>query len=386
MSRSGLRDTLTKRLVPVALCSAFLVALVGALLSGAESLSVLAAVLLVLGAALALLALAILLRRLGRQLTVIDRRQRALASEVGSLAGDLRSLEARGRHERKEAAARHGETLDRAAANAGRLDELVQAVERIPVGPSWPAESWERLARRLSSGKTGIEQSVRRLVERDMNALLTLHRLAPLRGEPAATTSYSATPATLLALVDAVRALPEGTTVLEAGSGSSSVWMGLAAAGAARGVAVVALEHDPEYAEATRAAVARQGLEETVDVRLAPLAEADGAAWYDRAALHGVSRVSLLFVDGPPKSTGPDARFPAFEAAFDLLAEDARIVLDDTDRHEERACIERWSALAAERGASLTVERELDRATMLRLRKGTSAGREARGLTGQDDE
>jgi hypothetical protein len=54
--------------------------------------------------------------------------------------------------------------------------------------------------------------------------------------------------------------------------------------------------------------------------------------------------IDLLFVDGPPKATGPQARFPAIPVLLSQLSDDALIVLDDTAREDERAISDRWVA------------------------------------------
>lgn len=163
-------------------------------------------------------------------------------------------------------------------------------------------------------------------------------------------TRWAATPqlaAELVARVEAVRP----AVVLEAGSGASTlvVAYALERLGAGR---VVSLEAEADYAEATRALLARHGLAHRARVLHAPLRDVtlDGTTWrwYDPAvladALADVDAVDLLVVDGPPRETQRLARWPALPLLADCLAPHAVVVLDDADRPDERAVVERWRA------------------------------------------
>jgi predicted O-methyltransferase YrrM len=136
------------------------------------------------------------------------------------------------------------------------------------------------------------------------------------------------------------------STVLECGSGSTTVILAYAcrAIGAGR---VVALEHEPRFAAATRKMLEERGLAKWAEVRDAPLTEVGvGEAiwrWYDPASLVD-GPFDLVLVDGPPGGTGPEARYPAVPMLLDRLADDALVVLDDARRADERAIGERWAA------------------------------------------
>lgn len=136
--------------------------------------------------------------------------------------------------------------------------------------------------------------------------------------------------------------------VVECGSGSSSVWIGYALRRAGRG-RLVALEHDAQYAELSRALVAAHGLDDVVEVRLAPLVDqpVGGAApqpWYDPSAIADLDGIGVLFVDGPPGHIGPFARYPALPFLLGRCAPEVTIVLDDAARPDERAVGDRWLA------------------------------------------
>lgn len=160
-------------------------------------------------------------------------------------------------------------------------------------------------------------------------------------------------------------------TVVECGSGTSTVWLGYAARSVG-GVRVVALEHNAAFAERTHAMLADHGLLDVAEVRHAPLVDTDvdGASmrWYDVSALGDVPTIDLLIVDGPPKSTGPLARVPAVPLLRERLSPGARVVMDDAHRPDEREAARRW----AERDG-VELERHLSRDAVLLRRTSPAA-------------
>jgi hypothetical protein len=135
--------------------------------------------------------------------------------------------------------------------------------------------------------------------------------------------------------------------VVECGSGTSTMWLGYAAQkiGDCR---VVALEHSVQYAEATAELVRLHGLGDIVQVRLAPLATHDVEGrqmqWYRSDEWSDLTDIDVLVVDGPPGSIGRLARYPALPLMGSRLAVSPTIVLDDADRPDERAVIDKWVA------------------------------------------
>lgn len=134
-------------------------------------------------------------------------------------------------------------------------------------------------------------------------------------------------------------------TVVEAGSGMSTVLFAAALRDLGAGH-VTALEHNPEYADETRRLLAERGLSDRATVIDAPLVrtviEDETYLWYDLAEADLPTSIDLLFVDGPPGSTGPQARFPAVALLYGYLSPEALVVLDDTHRSDEQAVVERW--------------------------------------------
>lgn len=135
-------------------------------------------------------------------------------------------------------------------------------------------------------------------------------------------------------------------TVVEAGSGTSTVLFAMAMERAGDGH-VTALDHDAGYAAQTVALLERYGLSHRATVHHAPLVETevDGAVyrWYDIGGLDLPHGIDLLFVDGPPEATGPKSRYPALPLLAGHLADRAEIVLDDGRRADETEIVQLWS-------------------------------------------
>jgi predicted O-methyltransferase YrrM len=181
---------------------------------------------------------------------------------------------------------------------------------------------------------------------KQLEAYVDLRSLVRPRAPLPALRGWAASPDVVRFLVATmVQRRPKLT--LECGSGASSIWLGYAAEQIGSGK-VVALENDERYAEMSRDLVRAHGLDEVVEIRLAPLTEwraSDGPhPWYDAEAIEDLVDIGLVFVDGPPGMTAPHARYPAVPLLLPRCADDVVIVLDDSDRGEEAAISDRWLA------------------------------------------
>jgi predicted O-methyltransferase YrrM len=162
-------------------------------------------------------------------------------------------------------------------------------------------------------------------------------RLPPVAG-------WALSPAGLLALTDIIEKRG-ARSVVECGSGTSTLWIAYALKRLGRGH-LIALDHLSEYASKTRAVVAAHGLSDFVEVRDAPLVPRDTVrgefSWYSFDAADLRQPVDVLLIDGPPGTTGKHARYPALSVFVDHLAPGAIIVADDVDRRDEREMLEFW--------------------------------------------
>ena len=135
------------------------------------------------------------------------------------------------------------------------------------------------------------------------------------------------------------------TRVLECGSGASTLVIAYFLRGQGSGH-VVSLEHDREYAKKSSQLVAQHGLQMQATVIYAPLIpysrEGREFLWYDVSAVGESACFDFVAVDGPPKDIGPLARWPLLCVLGDRLAPESAIVMDDTNRPDERCILEQW--------------------------------------------
>lgn len=155
---------------------------------------------------------------------------------------------------------------------------------------------------------------------------------------------WAASPDFLLETVrEMERTRPE--TVLETGSGTSTVIIGLYLKKAGRGK-LTSLEHSPEYYEKTRQMLDLHELGDYVDLVHAPIAETgiEGKQWkwYDLEKVDLPDRIDLIVVDGPPEQIQKDARFPAIPLLRNSIHSKTVILVDDGRRDGEKNAVEGW--------------------------------------------
>lgn len=186
---------------------------------------------------------------------------------------------------------------------------------------------------------------------------------------------WAASPDTIVSLIDSIFEAKDDISIVECGSGSSTVWLATALSARGRGGRVIALENDPEYAEKTRNELARHGLFDFAEVRDAPLealGNADERRWYSLSATHDLENIDILFVDGPPGTSYVDARHPALAILGPRLSKEALVAIDDTGRDSERQLVELWLD-APGRGRHAHVTEQLRRTTVIRVTSTTDA-------------
>jgi predicted O-methyltransferase YrrM len=178
--------------------------------------------------------------------------------------------------------------------------------------------------------------------------------------------NWAISPSTLVWILDRLSD-SSVRTILELGSGSSTIWFATALAKRGGEGRVVALESSADYAESTRTELAKHGLRDRAQVLHAPLVATavpgrDNQPWYDMSVLPDLPPVDLLFVDGPVGSIADQVRYPAYPLLADRLAPRATVVLDDTVRPAEAAIVKAWKQESF-RGRQLREVRRLDHAT-----------------------
>ncbi|MEV7398487.1 class I SAM-dependent methyltransferase [Aeromicrobium sp. NPDC092404] len=158
---------------------------------------------------------------------------------------------------------------------------------------------------------------------------------------------WAVSPDALVLLVQEMLEVKPGL-VVECGSGVSTLWMALAAKQRGVDTRIVALDHEAEYADKTNRLLRLHGVDDIASARLAPLVDVpsdDGTQpWYDPAVITDLHDIGILFVDGPPATTGPLSRLPAIPQLWDRLAPTASVVVDDFIREDEQVMVDRWIA------------------------------------------
>jgi predicted O-methyltransferase YrrM len=186
--------------------------------------------------------------------------------------------------------------------------------------------------RRIEAGlyndvKTEIQQTFRQL-----EALQNLSAVLPANDVLPATRGWASSPDLLMVLVDLV-ITERPSLVVECGSGASTLWLALAMRRFEIDGRIIALDHDPVFGGKTRDLLARHDVRDLAEVRDAPLEsfslDGETYSWYARWAWEGLRGIDLLFVDGPPATTGHQARYPALPLLSGSLSPVAIAVLDD---------------------------------------------------------
>jgi len=122
--------------------------------------------------------------------------------------------------------------------------------------------------------------------------------------------------------------------ILECGSGLTTLLLGIIAPNRA-----TTLEHLPEWKEHVQQAAAKHSI--PVNLFTAPLADYGGFHWYSLSGLL-TGDFELVICDGPP-SRVIGGRYGLLPVASRLLSRNAVILLDDVERSDEQAIIERWN-------------------------------------------
>lgn len=232
------------------------------------------------------------------------------------------------------------------------VDRLAKVVERhdhaVGERDKKRRDMAEEHLRRLRRDIDGVRVALRKGRHDDfaqLEALAALYwDMRPANSLPR-TRSWAASPDLLRYLHDLVR-MTKPDLVVECGSGLSTLVIADALRTHHPAGRIVALEHLQEFVDAAQTWLEVEGCAGVASVRLAPLetVQIGGSdySWYAASALPD-GPIDVLFVDGPPGTSGPEARYPAMSMLADRLAPDAVVLLDDCARADEHAILERWA-------------------------------------------
>ena len=133
--------------------------------------------------------------------------------------------------------------------------------------------------------------------------------------------------------------------VLDIGSGLTTLIAAFALKKNGRGH-VVALEHEPGFAEETSALLRKHNLGDWGSLEFSRLVDrrvgSERYSWYD-ARMEFFAPIELMIVDGPPGNSGKLARYPAVPLLRKRLAPSSVIILDDLHRPDEREIFQKWA-------------------------------------------
>lgn len=109
----------------------------------------------------------------------------------------------------------------------------------------------------------------------------------------------------------------------------------------------ISIEHEEQFYEATLDVLKKHTLEKYVTVLYAPLKRIsiNGEEWFwyntDRFETT-INQIDILLVDGPPGQIQKHSRYPAIPLLKKLFHKNTVVVLDDSDRPDEKEIINRW--------------------------------------------
>ena len=206
--------------------------------------------------------------------------------------------------------------------------ELASRIGNLDVQSTRTLDSVRRIGSDLDKE---IKKEIRKTF-RQLEALQNLSAVLPADDVLPATREWAASPDLLVVLVDLV-ITERPLLVVECGSGVSTLWLALAMRRFGIDGRIIALDHDPAFGGKTRDFLARHGVGDLAEVRDAPLEsfslDSQAYSWYARRAWQDLKGIDLLFVDGPPATTGHQARYPALPLLGESLSPIATVVLDD---------------------------------------------------------
>lgn len=138
-------------------------------------------------------------------------------------------------------------------------------------------------------------------------------------------------------------------TVVELGSGVSTILLGKVLKKSNTNAKIISLDHDKNWADKTKSLVEKAGLEDIVEVKYAPLQkyQIDDSEynWYELPEeLKELDKIDALIIDGPPHNSNPQgkARYPAMPILHPKLAQNSIVYVDDASRKDEKEMVDLW--------------------------------------------
>jgi hypothetical protein len=188
-----------------------------------------------------------------------------------------------------------------------------------------------------------------------VESLTSLYRLLDGKIDLPPTRRWAVSPDFLWHVAESIRRhAPK--TIVECGSGTSTVVMAHLLNTLGQDGHIYAIENHVPTIDAVRAQLRRHDLERFVTIVAAPLVERQYPGvetlfhWYDLGSDAVPAGVDLLIVDGPVSTANELARYPAGPELFPKLSRDAHIFVDDTGREDELRMLRWWRKLYPDLG------------------------------------
>jgi hypothetical protein len=133
--------------------------------------------------------------------------------------------------------------------------------------------------------------------------------------------------------------------VLEAGSGTSTIVIGLALELIGSGKSI-SIDHLTAFKEITSKNLQINHINANTQIYHCPLVDyeilSENWKWYDISKIVFDCSIDMLVIDGPPGSIQPFARFPAIPLLSQYFSDRTIILLDDANRNDETIIIKKW--------------------------------------------
>lgn len=182
-------------------------------------------------------------------------------------------------------------------------------------------------------------------LQHKIQAIGEIQSLLPIRAPIQPMTGWAATPELAITVLRQI-IMNKPSTIVELGSGVTTVINGYGLEKYNPEGTLYSLDHDNTYADVTRREIAMHGLNQFIELKHAPLkdVQVNGQSfhWYDLSDFNPASKIDLLIVDGPPVETVDFARYPALPLFSDYLSDTCTVVIHDTNRKQETEIVERW--------------------------------------------
>jgi len=155
--------------------------------------------------------------------------------------------------------------------------------------------------------------------------------------------SYAACPDFIKTILELIKS-NQVKTIVEAGSGVSSIVISTVLKQHFPDSIHIALEHKSRY-QISNSALIEHAKSKVI---LAPIVNyhinGTNLKWYDIASLKTLDKIDLLIIDGPPESFAENSRYPALDvitSQLNLLP--SIIVVDDANRDQDLQNTQRWA-------------------------------------------